>query len=191
MIQSCADDLTQNCAYASSSSQYLLGSNMSAIGVLVCSRQHDNGEGFVFSKGWTWGYTSSLQLVMGGIVTVPTHIDSLIITYRTTEGGPSRLRVGFEGIMQGNPQMVADVSVPDTSLQELVLTNLPCINLGHDNIGGFLLSLQAYQTETSSTFFLEGVRVVGSPCISTYVHEMVRPSEVRYRYRVMSNGQLF
>ena len=194
MIQSCADDVIQDCAYASSNGPVLIGANLDANGVLICSRVHDTGEGFCLVKGWSQGYMSQHFLTVAAIVTSPVHIDTISIQYRTTDGGPSRIRVDWEpSTLVSVPNVnLSDEYIPDTSLRELVFTNVGDVDISDTlTYGGLFVMMRFYDMQSSSTIFLEGVRICASPRIATGVTAIDDDgSSIRYRFDYDGIGRL-
>lgn len=194
MLPACADSPTQDCGYAYSNTQVMVGSNLGWNGVLVCSRAHDEEDGFLLTKGWTQGYTSQHFITVAASVSEPVHIEEIQIGYRTTWGGPMKMKVDWEPSTQvGTPSIdLGDFDIPDTSLQVLTFTNLGDVEIHEDGSpGGLFLMLRAHQMIDSSTLYLEYVRIVATPRITTGTREQVWIQGKKDGRRFLVDGRIW
>lgn len=182
MVQSCADSDVMDCALAVNSHPQMVGTNLSWNGVLVCSREDE-----VFTKAWTWGYNSQHFLTLAAVVSEPVHVESISIRYRTTWGGPMKLKVDWEPSTQVSVPSIdlGDHQIPDTSSHELIFTNLG------DAEEGLFLMIRAHEMMNSSAFYLEGVTITATPRLVMGFGDVIQVKAPKFRYRVDPIGRIF
>lgn len=156
------------CNVPENSDGVFFGTNAAFIGVATCPLPINVGDNAVFSAGWTMTPTADKTVIISGIAMTPLHIDSIIFRHAIYSNGPQRLKVEFTANVTNPPEVIADVLVP-VDFEEVVLTDLGCVEFLDGSImGTFQIRFTPYEG-TSGGWALDEVRIVATSCESSQV----------------------
>lgn len=154
------------------STSWFTGTSASWIGITACPHAKGDGDATVLTTGWT-AMPGDGMVAIGLVALEPVQVDSIFIGHAGTEDGCERLQVRF-GINSGLPQTVVRDEAIAGDAQYTVITDAGCIAPGESGIGIAEIVLQAYGG--GDGWWLDDVRVVTSPCLSTGIDAVAAPA---------------
>lgn len=138
------------------------GTNAAWVGVSTCPQPIVAGDNAVFSEGWSAAPDGSKVMMVSGIASSPMALDSIIVRHRTTDQGPTWLRISLKRDL-AQPAVKVYEGPIGTEFSELALTGMGCMAIPEGGTAsGFQLQFQAYGSD-GGAWVLDRVRVVVSP----------------------------
>lgn len=150
----------------------VMGLAGSWIDVHACPHAKGDGDNIVETSGWGV-QPGTAMVVINLIAFLPLQVDSIIIDHQGMEGGSERLQVRY-GVNTSLPALVVRDESVVTGDQRTVITDVGCIMAAEGSENGTAqLILQAYGG--GDGWWLDNVRIVASPCMSTGI-DVISPT---------------
>ena len=156
----------------------VIGLGASWMDVHACPHAKGDGDNIVETSGWGV-QPGTAMVVISMISLLPIEVDSIIIDHQGMEGGSERLQVRY-GVNTNLPTLVVRDESVVTGQQRTVITNAGCIMAeGSATNGTAQLILQAYGG--GDGWWLDNVRIVASPCMTTAIDAIAPNSKIDLR----------
>jgi hypothetical protein len=159
------------------SSAALMGTGAAWMAVSRCPHPKGDGDSVVETSGWS-AVPGEAMIILSMIALQHVQVDSIIIDHQAMEGGCDRLQVRFGTNTTLPTTVVRDEGIVDGA-QRTVITDLGCIAPGDGGYGTAQLILQAYGA--GDGWWLDQVRIVTSPCLSTGIEAIAPNSRIDLR----------
>lgn len=175
------DEGCSACNAPRSSDGLLIGAATAWMGVAYCPHAKGDGDSMVLTSGWGQ-QPASAQIMFDIIALQPLQVDSIIIDHQAVAGCSDRVEVSFRTAVAEGMEVVKDEQLLGPP-QRTVLTQLGCVEVPEGSPYGLArLALRAYGA--GDGWWLDAVRIVTSPCLSTGVATLA-PATVEHQRPVM------
>ncbi len=166
----CGDMLNCNtgCSACNQPAEFLpgfYGINAAWLGLSTCPQPTTTGDNAVFSEGWSAAPDPLKMVMIAGIANGPMALDSIVIRHRSSDQGPTWLRISLKLDLSRPAILVYEGPITD-QLTSLALSDLGTLDIPEGyTAAGFQLRLQAFGSD-GGAWVLDAVRVVASPTTS-------------------------
>ena len=163
----CGDMLNCNtgCSACNQPAEFLpgfYGINAAWLGLSTCPQPTTSGDNAVFSEGWSAAPDPLKMVMIAGIATGSMTLDSIVIRHRSSDQGPTWLRVSLKLDLSHPAVLIYEGPITD-QLTSLVLSDLGTLDIPESyTAAGFQLRLQAFGSD-GGAWVLDAVRVSASP----------------------------
>lgn len=166
----CGDMLNCNtgCSACNQPAEFLpgfYGVNAAWLGLSTCPQPTITGDNAVFSEGWSAAPDPLKMVMIAGIANGPMSLDSIVIRHRSTDQGPTWLRISLKLDLSKPAALIYEGPIPE-AFTSLILSDLGKLDIPEGyTAAGFQLQLQAFGSD-GGAWVLDAVRVTASPSTS-------------------------